>query len=150
MAKARHLVNNWLQTLDNRFSLDESGRCFLQQDEQTGIVLYAPEQGDEVFIYSDLMRVPDDIPTGFYEQVLALNSHTAKTGGASITFEPSSNQLLAILSQPIQALDGMTFQNIIKNIPALVGSLRAQLNKIWVDCKNDLAISTDMAPLARA
>ena len=150
MAKARHLVNNWLQILDEKFSLDDSGRCFLQQDNQTGIVLYAPEQGDEVFIYSDLMRVPDDIPAGFYEQILTLNSHTARTGGASITFEPSSNQLLAIFCQPIQALDGQTFQNIIQNLPKFLESLREQLKTIWIDCKNKLSTSSTVPPMAHA
>lgn len=139
MAKIRHSVNSWLQSLDKKFALDESGRCFLQRDNHTGIVVYAPEEGDEVFLYSDLMHIPDGSPPKFYEKILTLNSQTSRTGGASITFEAGSNQLLAMIAQPIQALDSQIFQNILQNLPRVIESLRAQLKDIWIDCQKNLA-----------
>ncbi len=145
MGKVRHSVTTWLQTLDKKFTLDESGRCFLQRDNETGVVVYAPEEGDEVFLYSDLMRIPDNSPPKFYEKILTLNSQTSRTGGASITFESSSNQLLAIFSQPIIALDSQTFQNILQNLPRTVESLRLQLKDIWLDCQKNLS-NTPLMP----
>lgn len=150
MSKVRHSVNTWLKTLDEKFSLDDSGRCFLQQDNKTGVVVYVPDEGDEVFLYSDLMRVPDDSPPTFYEKVLRLNSQTSRTCGASITFEPSSNQLLAILAQPIQALDGQVFQNILQNLPKTIEALRTHLKDIWIDCQQNLANSSLMPGMRRA
>jgi len=145
MGKVRHSVNTWLQTLDKKFTLDDSGRCFLQHDNETGVVVYVPEEGEEVFLYSDLMRIPDNSPSKFYEQILTLNAQTSRTGGASITFESSSNQLLAIFAQPLKALDSQTFQNILQNLPRTVESLRAQLKDIWLDCQKNLS-TTPLMP----
>jgi hypothetical protein len=145
MGKVRHSVNTWLQTLDKNFTLDDSGRCFLQRDNETGVVVYVPEEGEEVFLYSDLMRIPDNSPSKFYEQLLTLNAQTSRTGGASITFESSSNQLLAIFAQPLKALDSQTFQNILQNLPRTVESLRSQLKDIWLDCQKNLS-TTPLMP----
>lgn len=150
MANIRHSVNTLLKNLDDKFTLDDSGRCFLQRDNKTGVVVFAPEEGDEVFLYSDLMRVPDESPPKFYEKILALNSQTLRTGGASITFEAGSNQLLALFSQPIHSLDGQTFQNILQNLPLTIESLRTQLRDIWIDCQQTLVSTPLMSSLSHA
>jgi hypothetical protein len=150
MGKVRHSVNTWLQTLDKNFTLDDSGRCFLKHDNETGVVVYVPEEGDEVFLYSDLMRVPENSSPKFYEKILTLNAQTSRTGGASITFESSSNQLLAIFAQPLKALDSQTFQNILQNLPRTVESLRSQLKDIWLDCQKNLSNTPLMASLSQA
>jgi len=150
MSKSRHSVNAWLKNLDAKFNLDDSGRCFLQRDNKTGVVVYAPEEGDEVFLYSDLMRVPDNIPPTFYEKILTLNSQTARTNGAFITFEASSNQLIAMFAQPIQALDAQIFQNILQNLPRTIESLRTQIKDIWLDCQHNLTTKPVMPSVSHA
>lgn len=139
MMNGRHVVNGWLKTLGTQFGLDESGRCFLQPDQQTGIVVYAPDAGDEVFLYADLMRAPEESPPGFYERVLSLNASTAQTHGATVAFEPHSHQLLAIVSQPIPSLDAQAFSNILENLPDALLSLRTQIKNMLMDCTRSAA-----------
>lgn len=134
MMNGRHVVNGWLKNMGPQFGLDESGRCFLKQDEQTGIVVYAPEDGDNVFLYGDLMRAPDESPPGFYERVLNLNARTAQTHGAAVAFEPHSHQLLAMFSQPIPSLDSQAFSNILENLPDAIMSLRTRIKNLLMDC----------------
>jgi hypothetical protein len=113
-------------------------------------VVYVPEEGDEVFLYGDLMRVPDNISPTFYKKILTLNSQTSRTNGAFITFQASSNQLIAMFAQPIQALDGQIFQNILQNLPRTIESLRAQLQDIWIDGQHNLTTKPVMPSVSHA
>ncbi len=139
MVSPRHIVDSWLKKLGSQFRLDDSDRCFLQPDASTGIVIFAPDQGDDFFIYGDVMRVPDTSPPGFYERILSMNAKTSQTGGTALAMELSSSRLLVIYRQPTAGFDGQQFQNVVHNLPSVIHSLRSQLDDLLHECSADEA-----------
>jgi hypothetical protein len=139
MRESRHTVSSWLQAIysDNQSKLDETGRCYLKQADDIGLVICVPDEADHVHIYADLMRLPDDPDREFFEQILALNGKLQLTFGARVFLERQSNQLVALYSIEISTLDLEKFINLLANIPKVINSLRSEL----VDYAQDISPS---------
>ena len=137
MNEYRHRVNDWLRALygDNETVLDETGRIYLTHSDDIGLVICVPDEADDVYIYADLMRVPDQPDQEFFEQVLALNGSPQLNFGAHIFLERQSNQLVLLYSSQVGALDIEKFGNILSNIPKAIQSLRLQLIEYAQDIK---------------
>ena len=137
MNEYRHRVNDWLRALygDNETVLDETGRIYLTHSDDIGLVICVPDEADDVYIYADLMRVPDQPDQEFFEQVLALNGSPQLNFGFNIFLERQSSQLVALYSRQVSALDIEKFGNILSNIPKTIQSLRLQLIEYAQDIK---------------
>lgn len=127
----RDTVNDWLADVSNEEAppvLDKSGRCFVVVGEQVGLAICVPDASDKVYLYADVLALPEEQSAAFYEQLLAYNAMPEVALGLVLAFDHDARSVVASYSTEIAAIDSVDFRNILGNISNAVFSLRLKLH----------------------
>lgn len=125
------IVNDWLTGVSDEDEppvLDNTGRCFVVVGEQVGLAICVPEGSDRVYLYADVLVLPEEQSAAFYEQLLAYNAMPEVTLGLVLAFDRDARSIVASYSTEIAGIDSVDFRNILGNISSAVFSLRLKLD----------------------
>ena len=127
----RDTVNDWLADASDEEEppvLDKSGQCLVMVGEQVGLAICVPETSDRVYLYADVLAVPEERCAEFYEQLLAYNAMPEVALGLVLAFDRDARSVVASYSTEITSIDTVDFRNILGNMSSAVLSLRLKLN----------------------
>jgi hypothetical protein len=127
----RDTVNDWLADVSDDEAppvLDNSGRCFVMVGEQVGLAICVPDASDKVYLYADVLALPEQQSAAFYEQLLAYNAMPEVALGLVLAFDSHARSIVASYSTEIAGIDSVDFRNILGNISSAVISLRLKID----------------------
>ena len=127
----RDTINDWLAAASDEEEppvLDDSGRCFVKVGEQVGLAICVPDASDRVYLYADVLTLPEEQSAAFYEQLLAYNAMPEVALGLVIAFDSHARSIVASYSTEIAGIDSVDFRNILGNISNAIFSLRLKID----------------------
>jgi hypothetical protein len=127
----RDTVNDWLADASDEEEppvLDKNGQCLVTVGEQVGLAICVPETSDRVYLYADVLAVPEKRSAEFYEQLLAYNAMPELALGLVLAFDRDARSVVASYSTEITSIDTVDFRNILGNMSSAVLSLRLKLD----------------------
>jgi hypothetical protein len=126
----RDTVNGWLADASDEEQppvLDGNGQCLVVAGGQVGLAICVPDASDRVYLYADVIAVPEEQSAEFYEQLLAYNAMPEVTLGLVLALDRDARSIVASYSTEIAAIDAVDFRNILANMSSAVSSLRSTL-----------------------
>ena len=108
----RDTVNDWLADTTNEDQppvLDNSGRCLVVAEEQVALTICVPDALDRVYLYADVLAVPEERSADFYEQLLAYNVMPEVSLGLVLAFDRDARFVVASYSTEIACIDTVDF-----------------------------------------
>ncbi|MBW2067590.1 MAG: CesT family type III secretion system chaperone [Deltaproteobacteria bacterium] len=125
---SRELVNTWLTSMGD-FQLDDDGSCVLESENGVVLVVEVPENSEEqLFIYSPVAMIEDDVKPEFLRFVLELNLVLARTGLA-FGLDSFSGSLLIFTSHLIRNLNEEVFRALLDNMRIVVEEVDGQIRE---------------------
>ncbi len=123
---SREIVNTWLASTGD-LKLDDEGSCVLESENGVVLVVEVPKNSKEqLFIYSPVAIVEDDVKPEFLRFVLELNLILARTGLA-FGLDSSSGSLLIFTSHLIRNLNEEIFRALLDNMRITVEEIDEQI-----------------------
>jgi Tir chaperone protein (CesT) family len=129
----RETVNDWLADATDEEEppvLDNRGRCLVMVGEQVVLAICVPEASDRVYLYADVLALPEERSARFYEQLLEYNAMPEVARGLVLAFDRDARSIVASYSTEIAGIDTVDFRNILGNISNAVLSLRVRLGAV--------------------
>ena len=142
----RDRVNDWLTDASNEEEppvLDNTGQCLVMLGEQVELMICVPDFSGRVYLYADVLAVPEEQSAEFYEQLLAYNAMPDITLGLFLAFDCDTRTVVASYSTEIACIDSVDFRNVLGNMCSAVCSLRLKLDAVQFEH----ADQQDRAPL---
>ena len=126
-------ISAWIEAIGfesgNQLTLDRDGHCLLLFGGQLECMVEVPEDSEMVFLYVALKRAPDDLAarSNLFERALELNMFSLATGGASVTFDRRTQEVILSFSAEVAAMEETVFQEVLGDFLELASDLHAKL-----------------------
>jgi hypothetical protein len=135
MTETQTLISSWLGTVGSAvgvpLALDENGHCNIVFGNQLECMVEVPEDSTAVFIYAPLKRPPDETAARIacLEQALELNLFSLATGGATVSYDRRTDQIVLSFSREAAQLNEEFFKALLGDILDLAIDLHARLSE---------------------
>lgn len=106
---------------------DENGYCCLFFDDMV-VNMELAEDGDHLFLYSNVGEIPEGNLPAFYEMLLEGNYFFRKTRGATLGIDRDANIVLLIYRRPTLNLELSDFEQLIENFVNVTESWTRNIN----------------------
>jgi len=126
-------ISAWIEVIGIetgcKLTLDEDGHCLLLFGEQLECMIEVPTDSEVVFVYVALRRAPDDLAarSNLLERALELNMFSLATGGASVTFDRRTQEVILTFPGEVAAMDEGMFKEMLSDFLELASDLHAKL-----------------------
>jgi hypothetical protein len=133
LSETQSKISDWLEAVGvetgTQLGLDRDGHCLILFGEKLECMVEVPEDSEIVFVYVALKRAPDDLAarSNLFERALELNMFSLATGGASVTFDRRTQEVILSFSADVAAMDDAVFQEVLGDFLELASDLHKKL-----------------------
>lgn len=148
-ASAAETVNHWLAAIPHDgapLRLDDNGQCGLTDDAGNSCLVYVPDVGHDVVLYTDIAQVKLQQSARFYEEILAMNTMGQYTRGAMLSFDRLERSLVLQAVFPVETLGEITFMNAVENFFVVTQEVTQRVREIVAA---DIEVPTQTVPADR-
>lgn len=142
------LLASLAKDLGSQFELDENDICALQGKENLTLVIEAPRNDPQIYLYAPLVQLPPAGVETIYRQLLIMNCFTRRTSGTTLGLEPEDNVIILSYSELPEHLDSVSFPILLANFRQTALELQKELADMLKQLAEELLTppSEDGAP----
>jgi len=123
-------INLWLNNISQAYNLhplalNAAGVCALRYGQRVECVIECPGDGQVVYFYAPMMKIPAEQAEKFYRVCLKANLFCLETHGATFAIDEKNQQIVLCYPQPTVLLDEQLFRNVLSNFLEIAAQ--------WVD-----------------
>lgn len=102
------------------FALDEEGACGVNSDEDVTFFLQYLEDIDSLAFIAPVGIVKKEYELEMYKALLQANMLWEETEGATLAFDPESEEIVLQISADLASLDLETFESLMEDFVSMV------------------------------